>query len=275
MSDSATVQEQYAEKIRALLAKAESTEFAEEAEVFYAKAQELMAKYMIDQAMIDAARGKTDDVIGQCELFFAGSFPEDRRQIGSIIARANGCKCVYRNAAMGFGSKTIDGKVWRNWEALTVTGFQSDLERVQMLDTSVQIQLMRALKRWYQDNKKGWWSKGDSHRERREFIIGYGDGLRQKFTAANAAAKKSAAEEKARAEETTTAQATDSVALVLRTREDQVKDWYDKKYGTHLRSVSRRYERGSSGAYGAGHSAGSTANIGQTGLNGPGRQIGR
>ena len=42
------------DKVRALLAKAESTEFPEEAEAYTAKAQELMARHRIDRAVLGA-----------------------------------------------------------------------------------------------------------------------------------------------------------------------------------------------------------------------------
>lgn len=48
-------------KVRALLAKAESTEFPEEAEALSARAQELMAKYRIDHALLAARSGKKDE----------------------------------------------------------------------------------------------------------------------------------------------------------------------------------------------------------------------
>src|ERR1035437_9378523 len=48
-------------KIRALLAKAESTEFTEEAEALSARAQELMAKYSIDHALLAAEAGRKDE----------------------------------------------------------------------------------------------------------------------------------------------------------------------------------------------------------------------
>ena len=47
-------------RIRALLAKAEATEYAEEAEALSARAQELMAKYSIDQALLAAESGGGD-----------------------------------------------------------------------------------------------------------------------------------------------------------------------------------------------------------------------
>ena len=52
-------------RIRALLAKAESTEFAEEAEALSARAQELMAKYSIDHALLAAQSGEREEPSGR------------------------------------------------------------------------------------------------------------------------------------------------------------------------------------------------------------------
>ena len=53
------------ERVRALLAKAESTTFPEEAEALTAKAQELMARHAIDQAVLDAgSNGGSAGVVG-------------------------------------------------------------------------------------------------------------------------------------------------------------------------------------------------------------------
>ena len=52
-------------KIRALLAKAESTEFPEEAEALSARAQELMAKHSIDHALLAAQSGNRDKPAGR------------------------------------------------------------------------------------------------------------------------------------------------------------------------------------------------------------------
>ncbi len=50
----ARIDERLLGRVRGLLAKAESTEFPEEAEALSAKAQELMAKYSIDHALLEA-----------------------------------------------------------------------------------------------------------------------------------------------------------------------------------------------------------------------------
>ena len=47
-------------KIRALLAKAEATEFPDEAEALSARAQELMAKHSIDHALLAAQYGSKE-----------------------------------------------------------------------------------------------------------------------------------------------------------------------------------------------------------------------
>jgi hypothetical protein len=62
---SGDVDERILDKVRALLAKAESTEFPEEAEALSARAQELMAKYSIDQAVLADAATAGTAVAGQ------------------------------------------------------------------------------------------------------------------------------------------------------------------------------------------------------------------
>jgi len=52
-------------EIASSLAKAESTEFAEEAEAFSARAQELMAKYSIDHALLAAQSGDREEPSGR------------------------------------------------------------------------------------------------------------------------------------------------------------------------------------------------------------------
>ncbi|CAM5527758.1 hypothetical protein SFUMM280S_02998 [Streptomyces fumanus] len=54
-------------RIRALLAKAEATGYPEEAEALSAKAQELMARYSVDEALL-AARAPAPDAPGACRI---------------------------------------------------------------------------------------------------------------------------------------------------------------------------------------------------------------
>lgn len=119
------------ERVRALLAKAESTTFPEEAEALAAKAQELMSRYAIDQAMLDArsATGVADVVgwrVGVDDPYAAAkSLLLDR------IAAANRCRALW-SKPFGFS---------------TVFGARSDLEMVELLFTSLLVQAGEAMVR--------------------------------------------------------------------------------------------------------------------------------
>ena len=55
-------------QIRALLAKAENTPFEADAVAFTAKAQELMARYAIDRAIVERREGSGEDSISHIEI---------------------------------------------------------------------------------------------------------------------------------------------------------------------------------------------------------------
>ena len=112
------------ERVRALLAKAESTTFPEEAESLTAKAQELMARHAVDAAMLDAgtAAGAADVAgwrIGVDEPYAAA-----KSMLLAGIAEANRCRAVW-SAKLGFS---------------TVFGDPSDLETTELLFTSLLVQ---------------------------------------------------------------------------------------------------------------------------------------
>src|SRR5690606_2021948 len=65
------------ERIRALLAKAEATEYEAEADAFTAKAQELMTRYRVDRAILEGRSRATTRVIGR-RLGVEKPYPEAR-----------------------------------------------------------------------------------------------------------------------------------------------------------------------------------------------------
>jgi hypothetical protein len=247
-------QETYADKIAKLLAKAESTT-PEEAELLIAKAQELMQRYAIDQFMVDAARGVEREEIMTTVFRYEGTYRQAHAQIAWEVLRANGCRGVY-----------TDNPTRRIYE-LEVVGFQSDVDRTRIVETSLQIQAQRAL--------NAWWGSSPMHaaldrnrkfNSRREFLFGFATGTQAALRTANASAQRSA-------QAAQKSGPSDSVALVLRSRADRVDEWMDKSYG-RLRSVNRNYKSGGAGAGSAGRAAGARADVGQPGLKGRGA-IGR
>src|SRR4029077_16640045 len=117
-------------KIRALLAKAESTEFAEEAEALSARAQELMAKYSIDHALLAAQSGDREEPSGR-RIPVDSPYEEPKGTLLNVIALVNRCRAVW--------SKDVG--------LMTVVGFPADLDAVELLFTSLLLQANTAMLR--------------------------------------------------------------------------------------------------------------------------------
>ncbi|MFG3286035.1 DUF2786 domain-containing protein [Streptomyces sp. NPDC048111] len=110
-------------RIRALLAKAEATGYPEEAEALTAKAQELMARHSVDDALL-AGHGAGGEVPGACRIGVDAPYETAKAILLDAVASANHCRAVW-NSALGFS---------------TVVGFEGDLEAVELLYTSLLVQ---------------------------------------------------------------------------------------------------------------------------------------
>lgn len=117
-------------RIRALLAKAEATGFPEEAEALSAKAQELMARHSIGEAVL-ASRTDTADGPGAVRIGVDPPYETAKAVLLDAIATANRCRAVW-NDPLGFS---------------TVVGFEGDLEAVELLYTSLLVQATTAMTR--------------------------------------------------------------------------------------------------------------------------------
>lgn len=117
-------------RIRALLAKAEATGFPEEAEALTAKAQELMARHSIDEALI-AARSHSTETPGACRIGVEPPYESAKAILLDAVSSANRCQAVW-NGDLGFS---------------TVVGFEPDLDAVELLFTSLLVQGTAAMTR--------------------------------------------------------------------------------------------------------------------------------
>jgi hypothetical protein len=122
-----TVDGRMLEKVRALLAKAESTEFDKEADALTAKAQELMARYAIDQAMVAGAT--IGEVPGGRRIGVDDPYAQGKANLLAVIATVNRCRSVWM-AGYGFS---------------TVFGFPNDVDIVEVLYISLLLQATRAM----------------------------------------------------------------------------------------------------------------------------------
>jgi hypothetical protein len=162
------------EKVRALLAKAESTTFPEEAEALSAKAQELMARHAIDAAMI-AAGAPMRDVPAGMRLPVDDPYAGAKSILLSEVASANGCRAVW-SKGLGFS---------------TVMGFESDLMFVEVLYTSLLVQATSAMVATGSQVDRNGRSRTRSFRQ--AFLLAYairiGDRLREAEAAGRASAR--------------------------------------------------------------------------------------
>ncbi|MBV1852219.1 DUF2786 domain-containing protein [Catellatospora tritici] len=120
--------ERQLDRIRALLAKAESTTYPDEAEAFTAKAQELMARHSIDAARLSAAGGGAD-APAVLRIPIDNPYELPKCLLLQAVAEANRCHAVFM----------------KEWGLSTVVGFEADLESVELLFTSLLVQATRAM----------------------------------------------------------------------------------------------------------------------------------
>jgi hypothetical protein len=118
-------------KVRALLAKAESTTFPEEADALTSKAQELMARHAIDLAMLESSGSATGGPTGAMarRVYVEDPYFDAKSVLLNVVAKANRCTTV---------SVPPLGMV-------TVFGFAADLDVVELLFTSLLTQCTSAM----------------------------------------------------------------------------------------------------------------------------------
>jgi uncharacterized protein DUF2786 len=116
-------------RIRGLLAKAEATGFPAEAEALTAAAQERMARYSIDAAMLAATATNTKDAPSGRRIGIDNPYEGSKAVLLNAVAGANRARSVW-SQALGF---------------CTVIGFEPDLDAVEALFTSLLVQANTAM----------------------------------------------------------------------------------------------------------------------------------
>jgi hypothetical protein len=115
-------------KVRALLAKAESTSFSEEADALNAKAAELMTRYRIDRSALEAGLPEHDAEIAARRIWIDDPYLVPKRILLSVVARSNGCEAV--GTELGYS---------------TVVGHPDDISMTELLFTSLLVQATRQM----------------------------------------------------------------------------------------------------------------------------------
>ncbi len=152
-------------RVRALLAKAESTEFPEEAEALSAKAQELMTRHALERALVAADdRGPRRPVARR--LWLEAPYVGAKGLLVDAVAAANRCRSLL-SEKLGFA---------------TVVGDEVDLEFVELLTTSLLVQASRAMLATGRHVTRSGQSRTRSFRQ--SFLIAYAGRIRERLGAA-------------------------------------------------------------------------------------------
>jgi hypothetical protein len=222
-------------RIRALLAKAEATNFEAEAETYRAKANQLISEYGIDAALAHAEQAIREEV-GEIEILISGAYRKDQRTLLASTFNALNCK------TFTFAGKTTD--------RVRCFGYAADLERAEILYTSLLIQGLRGMK----SAPQGYSGRG-TMANRRAWFYGFLSRVTERIEESEQRAQDQAAD-------TSTGL---SVALVIRDRSALVKDHYesvlDGLRASGVKTSTRRTTLSGSG-YKDGRAAGDRADIG-------------
>jgi len=200
------VQTDLLDRVRKLLAKAEDDGCTpEEAEALTAKAAELMARYGIDRALLGALRPETDRPANRV-FDLDNPWAAVKAQLLAGLATALRCQCILLTRREP-GSR------------VHVFGYLSDLERADILFTSLLVQMARALALQpvpARDGTKAW---------RRSWMLGFSSAVVARVRAAEEAAVASASASSGQA-----AGGGPSAALVLADRAVTVRRQAEQAY---------------------------------------------
>jgi hypothetical protein len=234
------------ERVRKLLAKAEAEGVTPaEAEALTGKAAELMARYGIDRALLAASRPQTDQPASRI-IDVPNPWSQVRAHLLSGLASALRCTCVRLPRAAGAGSGA----------RVHVFGYVSDLERADLLYTSLLIQMAHGLAAApvpaAARSARAW---------RRSWLFGYTSAV---------IARVRAAEERAAAATAPEPSTGKTAALVLADRSLVIRCQCEQAY-----PVTRKLRVTYTGTgYSDGYSEGQRADVGATCLPGARGQIG-
>jgi hypothetical protein len=225
------------ERVRKLLAKAEATGNAHEAEVFARKAAELIARHRIDPYHLAAGPRSGELAVRRIPLG-RGAYVRARLSLLMAVASANDVRVVFEAGPAG--------------TTALAAGFVEDLDLVEMLYTSLHQQAsseMAGIRR----------STGAATtRYRRSFLFGFAERIGQLLAEAADTADA----------ETAATSDRDRTALARRERTAVVDDFTDRSFGRVQRARPARAAQ--PGAWAAGSAAADGADVGRGRI--PGRR---
>ncbi|MEO6142359.1 MAG: DUF2786 domain-containing protein [Dermatophilaceae bacterium] len=175
----ATIDARVLGRIRALLAKAESTTFPAEAETFTAGAQSLMARHSIDHALLSALKQDSSEEPAGRRVGIDNPYDRPKAMLLGAVAEANRCRTVW-SRGLGFS---------------TAIGFPADLDAVELLFTSLLVQATAAMMQ--AGSRTDGYGRSRTRSFRQSFLTAYAVRIGQRLAEATGAQTTRAANEPA------------------------------------------------------------------------------
>jgi hypothetical protein len=154
-------------RVQALLAKAEATEFPEEAEALSAKAQELVSRHALERILTRADAGRPDARPVARRLWLDAPYVFPKAMLVHVVAGANRCRSVV-SEPLGF---------------CTLVGLPDDLDAVELLVPSLLVQAHRAMRRYGRQTDRTGTSRTRSFRQ--SFLLSYGQRIGERLEGAD------------------------------------------------------------------------------------------
>lgn len=157
-------------RVQALLAKAEATEFADEAEALTAKAQELISRHALERLLETAPVDGGQTRLETRRLWLDPPYALAKSMLVHVVADANRCRSVM-SESLG---------------CCTLVGPPADLDAVEVLVPSLLVQAHAGLQRHGRQTDRTGTSRTRSFRA--SFLLSYAHRIGERLNAADAAA---------------------------------------------------------------------------------------
>ena len=159
------IDERVLRKVRALLAKAEATEYEDEADALTAKAQQLMTAHSIERSLAEADEPQQAQPAAR-RIWIDAPYVDAKAMLANNVAASNHCRCVF-SKDLGF---------------VTLVGFPADLGTVELLTTSLLVQAARIMTA--SGSQQDWRGTSRTRSFRQSFLIAYAQRIGERLTEA-------------------------------------------------------------------------------------------
>jgi len=173
-------------------------------------AMELMARHGVTEMMLATRRGQNTDTIIEKKISISDPYSFEKMKLAHEVATALNCRSFYSH--------------YRNIvSSITIIGFRSDVERVELLYTSLLLQAVNAVKR---ERPYSYSTASETRQYRKSWLVGFGERVGMRLWR-----KEQEARAKYDRDHAADGDGEPGTGLVLVGRRDQVKAFYDANHG--------------------------------------------